>query len=505
MFKFIKSIIKSAVKGAHQDPEMQKLLNRYPRFFHFIRKRLTPNERFGLDLTVGIIITVFFGYLFFGVFRDIIGQKNLLESDLRIVNLIQIFRTPELSWAMLFITYLGKWQIVLFGVAIAGILMALYRRWYYLLGLLISVGGGELFVWVMKHFVERPRPPLINALAPEDSFSFPSGHAFVAISFYGFLTYVLIKKTKNNILKIIAFLAGLVIILSISFSRIYLGAHWPSDVTASLASGAAWLTTIITAVEIRKKFHSQPHRKPHLPKIQVILIGVGMFILWGCGLWYYFIANPPKNPVTIPQKPIYLSTSQIPQSFFDNFPRTSENILGHPIEPINVIIIGSKNAMDNAFKNAGWTTSDNINPQSIKQLVLADLFDRPYPDAPGIPSFWNAQPNDFAYERSTPVNSIKERHHIHIWKTPFLVDNQKSVWFATAHFDKTVKLKTFLFLPTHQIDPAIDKEREQIKNDLTASIAASKEFKITEPTLGKNIIGDTFFTDGKAYILTLKD
>lgn len=504
MFRFIKSIIKSAFKGISQDSEIQRLANRYPRFFGFIKKRLTPDEKFGLYLTIGSIITLFFGYLFFGVFRDIIGQKNLLDSDLRIINLIQMFRTPELSWAILFITYMGKWQIVIIGVTAVGILMTLYRRWHYLIGLLVSVGGGEFFVWVIKHFVERPRPPLVNAIAPEDSFSFPSGHTFVAISFYGFLTYLLIKKTKSKILKIITFLIGLALILLISFSRIYLGAHWPSDVSASLASGAAWLTVVITALEIRKKFNNRPHQNPILPKIKIALIGIMMFILWGCGLWYYFIANPPKNPITISQKPIYLSGNQIPQSFFNGFPRTSENILGHPIEPINIIIIASKDSMDKAFKKAGWTVSDNINPRSLKRLIIAGLMDKPYPGAPGIPSFWDAKPNDFAYEQPTPTNNVKERHHIHIWQTPFVVD-RKPVWLGTAHFDRAVKLKTLLFLPVHQIDPAIDKERERVKNDLASDTASWQKFKITDPILGKNSVGDEFFTDGEAYVLTLKD
>ena len=65
MVKLIKSSIKSALKGVRNDPEVRKVIYRFPRFFKFVKKRLTPDEKFGLYLTVGVIFTSLFVYFFF--------------------------------------------------------------------------------------------------------------------------------------------------------------------------------------------------------------------------------------------------------------------------------------------------------------------------------------------------------------------------------------------------------------------------------------------------------
>ena len=76
---------------------------------------------------------------------------------------------------------------------------------------------------------------------------------------------------------------------------------------------------------------------------------------------------------------------------------------------------------------------------------------------------------------------------------------------ATAHFDNAIKLKTII--PTHTIDPRVDNERNIIRDDLmkTGDVNMAEEFQITAPGTGKNPSGDKFVTDGKAFVLFLKD
>ncbi|KKR05280.1 MAG: Phosphoesterase PA-phosphatase related protein [Parcubacteria group bacterium GW2011_GWC2_39_14] len=73
---------------------------------------------------------------------------------------------------------------------------------------------------------------------------------------------------------------------------------------------------------------------------------------------------------------------------------------------------------------------------------------------------------------------------------------------ATAHFDKAVSFK----VKGHEIDPAIDKERDNVKKEIEATGLVNKivEVQMVEPTLGQNQMGSNFFTDGKAYIVFLK-
>lgn len=222
------------------------------RFFGFIRRRIAPHEPFGLHLTIGVLLSALFAFAFFSIAQHL-ADENLLRIDARIIVLFQTFRSPFLDKTMLVITQLGKWKMALPAVACIALILVMLKRWHWAAALILSVGGGELFVALVKHFIERPRPPLSYVLTAENGFGFPSGHAFVAFSFYGLLGYLVFRASKNKTGKVGIVIATLGIIGAIGFSRIYLGAHWPSDVLASYASGAAWLTVLITALEIKEK------------------------------------------------------------------------------------------------------------------------------------------------------------------------------------------------------------------------------------------------------------
>jgi undecaprenyl-diphosphatase len=333
----------------------------------------------------------------------------------------------------------------------------------------------------------------------ENSFSFPSGHTFVAVSFYGLLTFFVYKNLKSKWSRFICVIFGLGLILLIGFSRIYLGVHFPSDVLASFAGGAAWLTALITAFNLWNKPEIAKRRPLDFNEF-IGLIAVFLFCVWvGCVVYYY-----KHTPLIEPKqtKEDSLSESQIPQDIFLSLPKTSETITGKPMEPINIIMIGTKSEMDDAFSKAGWSQTDPININSSIKIAVDTVLNKPDPKAPGTPSFWNQQPNPFAYEKATS-NSPRQRQHIHFWPTLFVV-NDKPVWVATSHFDETVGFNGII--PTHKIDPDIDKERERVKNELLASgdVLSENEFQLVPKEFGQNAVGSLFFTDGKTAIIYLK-
>lgn len=505
VFRVVKSVVKSVGKGVRQDPEVQRLASRHPRVFHFVRRRITPDEKFGLHLTVGALVALLFVYFFFSVVTDLIGQEPLIQSDLRIINLVQLFRMPSVNHAMLLVTYLGKWQVVLAAMMVGGFVFVVNKRWHYLIAMAASVTFSELFIWLAKNLFDRPRPPLVNALAPETSFSFPSGHSFVAFSFYGLLAYFWFRAAARRWQKVLAIVLGIITIIAIGSSRIYLGAHWPSDVLAGYASGAAWLTILITVLEIRHRFNSRDRGAPYLKKSTVTVITLVLTALWGGYLGYYYQTHPLRPQTETVEPQVTITRRDIPQNLFLHLPRASETITGTPMEPINIIVVGSQEELTRAFTAAEWFPTDPITVPNVWRLLVASLFNDPYLQAPGTPSFWDTRPNDFAFEQPTEMQSARERHHIHFWRTPFSLGGDLRVWFGTAHFDRTIKMTAYGVFPTHTIDPAVDKERERIKEALlkTNFIASWEEFQIVEPKLGSNQSGDLFFTDGKADIFYL--
>jgi len=529
MFKLVKSSIKSAFKGVRNDPEVRKVISRFPRFFKFVKKRLTPDEIFGLYLTVGIIVSAIFIYLFLNILFGLFTQDLLVMSDLRVLNIAATYRTPSLDQFMFFITTLGSGEVIFTGASVFAIFFYLTNHWRYLVSILTSVVFGEFFYRIFKHVIERPRPPISLSLVHASGYSFPSGHAFMAMAFYGLITYFIYRSFKdfrvrhisslkiglkyrkfivkyNKTLRAGAIMLFALLIGFIGYSRIYLGVHWPTDVLAGFAAGAAWITVFVTVLEIRRKFRRHiAYNRQHVTK----MIGLILFLIWVIFTGYFwsresgtaFIKNSQRGGN---EEKIIINEEDIQGKIFENLPKVSETISGKPQEPVHIIILGSEEQIKSAFNQAGWLECDRLSTKNLERLAVASILNKPYPAAPGVPSLWNTLPNDLSFEKPTVNNSVRERHHIHFWETRYALDSGHQIWFATAHYDTTIKMRTAV-LPIHSIDPAIDKEREEIKKELldTGKVDSVSEFQIVEPTLGKNQSGDLFFTDGKAYVFYL--
>jgi hypothetical protein len=185
-------------------------------------------------------------------------------------------------------------------------------------------------------------------------------------------------------------------------------------------------------------------------------------------------------------------------------PTHSEDLTGRPMEPINVVIVGGEEALRAAFRKAGWYDADPIDVRSMSKEIRALVSKRPYPEQPGTPSFWNGRPNALTFEHGTPANTIRERHHIHLWETGMVDLTGGSIWVGTVHFDQGLRRSAATPLLVHSIDPIIDRQRAYLRDSLANDLSSSQTFVVTSPSTGKNFAGDRFETDGKAELLRLR-
>jgi undecaprenyl-diphosphatase len=114
------------------------------------------------------------------------------------------------------------------------------------LGFTMILGGAAIYT--LKELVQRARP--LNEVVSETGFAFPSGHATIAVIFFGLLIYLAFKE-KSKMKTVISLISAFMIVL-ISFTRLYLNVHWFTDVLAGLALGTFILTgSIILRERIR--------------------------------------------------------------------------------------------------------------------------------------------------------------------------------------------------------------------------------------------------------------
>ena len=111
--------------------------------------------------------------------------------------------------------------------------------------LFMNMGIVALLNLALKYFFVRNRPDEALQLINESGYSFPSGHAMFAVAFYGFLIFMVWKLKWRKSIKITLTSVGAVLILLISFSRIYLGVHYATDVMGGLCISVAYLMVFL--------------------------------------------------------------------------------------------------------------------------------------------------------------------------------------------------------------------------------------------------------------------
>ncbi len=228
-FHFLKSILISIKNAIITNPDVEHFVKNHPTIFQFIQRRLNRENFSGLPLTLFFIAFVYVLSLFLGIIQDIITSDVIVAADTRVANLLFAFRDTELVKIFTWITLLGKWQIVISATIVLSFVLWFWKKRIYLLLLCVTIIGSELFNSLGKLAFHRQRPDV--ALYIEDTFSFPSGHATIAVAFYGFLIYILFRQIKKWKYKINALFFGITLILAIGLSRLYLGVQFVRDVS----------------------------------------------------------------------------------------------------------------------------------------------------------------------------------------------------------------------------------------------------------------------------------
>jgi membrane-associated phospholipid phosphatase len=139
------------------------------------------------------------------------------------------------------VTQLGGATVLLAVTIVAALVLLLKRRIAHAALMGAALVGGEGLNMALKAAFERPRPSFSEPLATAAGYSFPSGHAMVALTVYGALAFVTATSVKSRRARVLILVAAAVLVLAVGFSRLYLGVHYVSDVLAAYGAGIAWL------------------------------------------------------------------------------------------------------------------------------------------------------------------------------------------------------------------------------------------------------------------------
>ncbi len=149
-------------------------------------------------------------------------------------------------------TFGGPVSLAVIAVSVAA-LLALTGRWRWFLYLAVTTGGGALLNMELKRFFARARPDLAEMLRQAHGYSFPSGHAMGSTVVLGALSYLAFRTARRWRWKAAALALAWTLIAAVSLSRVYLGAHWISDVAAGVTAGSMWVGVTTVAYETLRR------------------------------------------------------------------------------------------------------------------------------------------------------------------------------------------------------------------------------------------------------------
>lgn len=154
-------------------------------------------------------------------------------------------------------------NVISYTIQLPIIFFILYRynkEWSRSLEAMIILISSFILNISLKAYYGRVRPDPAYWLVDltEGSLSYPSGHSMTAMAFYGFLIYLINHYSLNKGLKVSLTILLVLVIFLIGTSRIYLGAHYPTDVFAGYLAGLSWLLVcigILRSYQYRKMRH----------------------------------------------------------------------------------------------------------------------------------------------------------------------------------------------------------------------------------------------------------
>ena len=173
--------------------------------------------------------------------------------DLKITNELQGEKNPVFVLVMLAVSTVGNTWIGIMMIGAVAIFY-LFKRRLIEAGFILATLSNFVLTFLLKIFIARPRPPyfLSNPAGTFqfiDRYSFPSGHVIFFVVFFGFIAYIARLHLTGRVRILVIAVCGMLILL-IGPSRVYLGAHWASDVLGSYIIGALWLFLIVLGYQL---------------------------------------------------------------------------------------------------------------------------------------------------------------------------------------------------------------------------------------------------------------
>ncbi len=371
-------------------------------------------------------------WLFLGVLEDLLTLDPLVKADHAVYQFLQSLRTPWGDHLLVAVTELGD-ALVNGAFAAAVLLLLVVQRKLRAAGFwLLALGGGVGLVQLFKWALHRPRP--IAIYQGVSSWGFPSGHTTLSVVLFGFLAVLLVRSFSKR-WNWLPFGAALGISLLVAFSRLYLGAHWLSDILGGLALGWAWVTFL--GIFYLRGAPEVISKKILLPVVLATLVLAG---------GWHIHARHAQDLVRyqVQHQTQTLTRAAWLQGDWQRLPGWRIDLAGEVEQPLTFQWAGGPAQLASLLAHGGWKPAADFSFRSWLNLFVPQLS---VEQLPLFPLFANGE-----QERLLLVlNQGEQRLVLRLWPSDYRLP-ETPLWVGTAETEGAVSLKGLLSLPRGQGD-----------------------------------------------------
>ena len=171
---------------------------------------------------------------------------------MQVLQALYAARETHVVLVSIYVSELGEWYTTLGIAVILALRLAMREKFATAQAILLSVVTSSIATLILKSVIARPRPPQEFWAYGETWYSFPSAHAAMSLALYGFIAYIAWRTPARKSVRRIVTSLMIALILTIGFTRLYLGVHYLSDVVAGYLLGGACLWLGIWSERILK-------------------------------------------------------------------------------------------------------------------------------------------------------------------------------------------------------------------------------------------------------------
>ena len=238
------------------------LRNRIPGRPGWLAARFRAGAPTGLALTAAVLTLAACAWSLAWVTFNVVRHTGIARDDPRVLAVVTRHRGPWLTGLAKVFTWLGSGVVLWPVVVIAGLGLWRWRhRWLPAVLPALALAGAWLGSLLIKGLVDRPRPPAADRLTVVHGWSYPSEHAAQALATWGMLALMLMAGRSARARALLAAGAALIAFV-VGLTRLYLAAHWMTDVLGGWALAGVWDCLLIICYLLAPGVALAPRGRP---------------------------------------------------------------------------------------------------------------------------------------------------------------------------------------------------------------------------------------------------